>query len=305
VKQFKWRWFLRAVLVVGTVIPALWLLAFSPLVALPIYNRVILFPVGYSAATYNEDTVCGATARDHYFHSSNGKTIHGWLFLRPKARFVTLVNHGNGGNITNRKDVVKLLMEAGSSVFLYDYEGYGRSEGQASLTNLVQDAHNAYDYLIEHEHYKPDQIVIFGESLGTLVAAQLSSQVQCAGIILQCPLYSLTRRAKEIVPFLQIYPDWIWPNDGFNTGLILSRKHAPLLVVAGTKDRMTPVPHADALVSDAITPKTYVRIEGAGHTGDPALMNAPSYKEAVFAFFSALPGSENDLPSTKSVAKSK
>jgi hypothetical protein len=153
---------------------------------------------------------------------------------------------------------------------------------------ICVDARAAYDYMVKDLHWDPHKIIIFGESLGTVVAGDLSSQVDCAGIVLQCPLYSVLRRGQEILVFVSMYPSFMWPHNGFDNGAILSKKHVPLLIVGGTLDKMTPIHHADELFAAACEPKAYVRIEGGGHTGDRVLMSSPRYAAGLQKFLDGI-----------------
>lgn len=198
-------------------------------------------------------------------------------------------SHGNGGNLAARDEIYDLLLRTGNSVFTYDYQGYGRSEGKASIRNLVPDAKSAYAYLRNDLKIPPDRIILFGESLGTSITGQLSKTAACAGVVLQCPIYSLARRGREIIDLLKIYPEWTWPEGSFDNATVFSGKHAPLLIISGTKDKQTPVSHADALVAACADPKPiYVRIEGAGHTGSKELMEAKSYYQGLQEFLKRL-----------------
>ena len=182
-----------------------------------------------------------------------------------------------------------MLLSSGQSVFAYDYEGYGRSEGNTNMYVVRDDALCAYRYLTDVLHYKSKDIILFGESLGTAITALIADSVPCAGIVYQSPLYSVRRRAGEILPLLKCYPKCFWPEDGFDNSGWVTKAHPPFLIIAGVKDPVIPIAHADDLFSIAIEPKKYVRIEGAGHTGNPAFMNAPQYKKAIQEFVDSLP----------------
>lgn len=286
ISEFKWRWFLKAVgVIVGSVTLCLFL-ALSPLDR-PLYDFVLFHPTRL-AAQFKMPDCLSIPAQEASFQSTNGNKLIGWYFQQPGSKFIVLFSHGNGGNVIHRFDNLEMLIKCRVSIFAYDYEGYGKSAGQPTVDHICDDAVAAYDYVNKTLGYPPERIVLFGESLGTVVTGYLGGQVKSAGIILQSPLYSLGRRGREILPVLSIYPEWLYPKGGLDNAVAFSHPHPPLLMVAGTKDPMLPIAHADDIYTRASEPKTFVRIEGAGHTGDPKLTFAPEYTAAVKVFLAGL-----------------
>ena len=107
-----------------------------------------------------------------YFHTEDGKRLHGWFFPLDGAFPVILFCHGNAGNISHRLFNVELLLKHGLQVFIFDYRGYGKSSGRPSEKGLYKDGLAAYDYLINERHILPEQIIMFGRSLGAAVAIE-------------------------------------------------------------------------------------------------------------------------------------
>jgi alpha-beta hydrolase superfamily lysophospholipase len=264
----------------------LWFIAISPLNR-PLYEFVLFHPSKFPIGFYNIGTVDNIKPRDVFFKSKDGAKLHGWLFSLPKSRITVILSHGNGGNLTHRTQLIDLLLQAKASVFAYDYHGYGRSEGKPSIDNACDDARAAYDYLTNVEHLPWRQIALLGESLGTGITGRLSTDVKCAGIILISPLLSLANRAGEILPFFRIYPNWLYPQGGLDNLSIFKNAHPPLLIIAGTEDHTLPINHADTLYECASQPKTYLRIEGAGH-GDAKMMYSPLLAGYLSAFIERL-----------------
>lgn len=288
VKKFNWRWFLKAVLVCTLLIFAGFYICMCPVVNPDVYAQILFHPEKKTDGPWQVRSIAGHPYEDVYFQAKNGNKLHGWMFEVPAARYTFLFNHGNGANLSYRTDELALLLGTGSSVFTYDYEGYGLSEGRPTIAGVADNAGAAYDYLVQKKQIAPDRIIIFGESLGTAIAGNLAAKVQSAGIILQCPLASVRRRGCELFFPVMMYPDMMWPESGFDNLAVFREKHPPLLIIAGTNDPMIPVAHADDLYRAASEPKTYLRIEGAGHTGDPKLVLAPAYAEHLKEFVSSL-----------------
>ena len=84
-----------------------------------------------------------------YFDTADGKRLHGWFFPLEEECPVILFCHGNAGNISHRLDNIRLLLSQKLQVFIFDYRGYGKSEGTPSETGIYMDGLTAYDYLVE------------------------------------------------------------------------------------------------------------------------------------------------------------
>jgi fermentation-respiration switch protein FrsA (DUF1100 family) len=253
------------------------------------FDACILRPTRYPVGGYRVKQVDGIEYEDVFFTALNGTSLHGWYFAKPGARKTILLSHGIGGNVSSRIDLVQMYLEANTSVFIYDYQGYGRSGGHASLKYVVDDGQAAYDYLTEARGIHPDQIILAGESLGTGVTCGLIKRVTAAAMILQSPFSSLAKRCAEVVPFLN-RRDWLQPTTGLANDEAVKHPHPPLLIVHGERDATVPVSHALALFSEAVGPKELLVIDGAGHTGDPKLMYSPRYLNAVRQFVSQIDG---------------
>src|SRR5262249_2629317 len=154
-------------------------LAFSPLFGMHLYDHVLFQPMVYPQGNYKLEWVAGVKRQEVYFPTTGDKHLHGWYFQHKSPVKTVLVNHGNGGNLTHRLYVAQHLLKAGCSVFLYDYQGYGRSEGSPSLGGVCADAIAAYKYLTNGLTIPPEDIVLYGESLGTGVTCEVLSSCPC------------------------------------------------------------------------------------------------------------------------------
>jgi uncharacterized protein len=287
------RWSVRTVSLIN-----IGAICVSPALAAPlpgsIFDACILRPVKCESGDYGIKAVNGVKCSDVFFSASNGKVLHAWHFDLPGATKTVLVSHGIGGNISSRVDLIQLYLNAGVSVFIYDYQGYGRSDGKASLKNVVADGQAAYDYVVTDLKVDPADLILAGESLGTGVTCRLARLVRCAGMILQSPFSSLSKRCAEVIPLLGAHPKWLQPTSGLNNDDALKQPHPPLLIVHGDRDRTVPVTHGIKLFQESVGKKQLLVINGAGHTGDPALMYSPEYLTSVKSFI-------NDLTNLHSV----
>src|SRR5215471_430373 len=116
--------------------------------------------------------------------TSDGLKLHAWFFPAainsPRAPWVMLVCHGNAGNITDRLDLCRALLSTGVGVFLFDYRGYGRSQGRPSEEGTYLDAQAAHHWL-QLKGFAPTNILVFGESLGGGVASELGVRETVGG----------------------------------------------------------------------------------------------------------------------------
>ncbi len=287
-KALNWRFVIKGVIAVLMFIPVLIVIGMAPIVNRPLYNWILFHPAKYPIGSDWNQKACGITPEDVYFKSDNGNKLHGLIYKLPGARRIALISHGNAGNCLQRAFLAEKPLSNDCSVFAYDYSGYGRSEGQPSVEGLTQDGDAAYKYLLS-QNYKPEQIILFGESIGTLVSGELSRRHESAAVILECPLYSLRARGCKILPYLSFYPQWLWmfPGTHFDNATAFAKQHPPLLLIAGTADHLTPIAQSEQLFSEASQPKEMIRIDGASH-GDSVMMSSQLYKDGLADFMKKL-----------------
>lgn len=259
----------------------------SPIVAAPLYNMMLFHPT--MSGPFNAHRIIGTKIENVFFRSQNGKQLHGWYLKAPNSKHVVLISHGNGGNLTTRIPLIAMFLRNGVSVFIYDYQGYGRSAGSPSVENICEDGDAAFGWLISEQGYQDNQIIVFGESLGTGVACQIAARRPVAGIILQSAYSSLLDLARQKILWLRLYPTLLFPTqERLQNAEILSQPHAPLLLVHGERDRLIPVAHSEQIYRIAVPPKTFILLPDAGHN-DIYDVNFEQYDGAVHQFLSGLP----------------
>lgn len=240
--------------------------ALAPRLAKRFYRPLLFRPAPLVGDRSEPPVLDGIAGRDIFFPSQNRKMLHGWYFENRDAKHCILFNHGNAGNIADRTDLVRLLLSADASVFIYDYQGYGRSEGYPDLPAICHDAEAAYDYLSESKGLTADRLVLYGESLGASVACYLSSVRPSAGLIMQSGFSSLRKIAAREYPILGFYPDWLYPHPGLNSAQILKKPHPPVLIAHGVHDIVIPFGHAEQLFAEAVEPKFFVKLANCAHS---------------------------------------
>jgi len=228
---------------------------------------------------------------DVWLTAEDGVRIHGWYLPVPRARWVTLVSHGNAGNISHRLDRAQLLQaRLRSSVFLYDYRGYGASEGSPDEAGTYRDARAAYGYLVGEKQVKAHELVLFGESLGSAVALELALAHPAAALVLEAPFTSVRDMARTTI-FAPLAP---FVRTRYESLDRISRLRMPLLVVQGDRDEVVPPVQGRRLFDAAREPKRYSAIRGAGHNGT-YLVGGEAYWQAIADFLETVgrgPGAE-------------
>ncbi len=222
-----------------------------------IERRSIYFPTAtYEAAP--EDF--GLRAEILEITSAGGVRLAGW-WIRGSGRTALLYFHGNGGNISHRLERTKMLVEyLGLDVFLVDYRGYGRSTGSADEAGLSADGEAIYE-AGRARGFSPEQIVIFGESLGAAVAIETALRKPARALLLEAPFLSIPKMAKTIYPFL---PSSL-VRTKFDNEAKIGRIGIPKLVVAAEKDDVVPFEQTRRLFEVAAEPKQFFVIRGAAH----------------------------------------
>jgi uncharacterized protein len=170
-------------------------------------------------------------------------------------------------------------------VLLLDYRGYGKSEGTPSERGLYLDGAAAYDWLLS-KGYKPEQIILHGESLGTAVAAELASRRKCAGVILEAPFPSARAVAHKVLPL--IGPLLVW---GFDTKSRMSKINAPVFVIHGDRDEVIAYEFGKKVFDAAREPKRFWTVPGATHN-DLHIGGKSEFPGRLAEFYASLEVSE-------------
>jgi fermentation-respiration switch protein FrsA (DUF1100 family) len=218
--------------------------------------RFIYYP---SRALAADPASVGLGFRDVTFTAADGVPLHGWL-IAGRTPTTLLYSHGNGGNIGDRVSIARLLVDQlGVAVFMYDYRGYGRSQGAPSEAGLVRDAVGARAALLR-EGVAPDQIVYLGRSLGAAVTVELALAHPPRGVVLESPFTSVRAMANAVLPGAGYLFRTRW-----DSLAKIGRLKAPLLVIHGESDEVIPFAHGRALFDAAPEPKTFVTLRNSRH----------------------------------------
>ena len=191
----------------------------------------------------------------------DGQRLIAWQ-AKPKPGQPTLLYfHGNGNALTYRSGRMASFQAEGYGVLMIAYRGYSGSTGGPTQENIVADARFAYDTLIS-DGLKPEDIVIYGESLGTNVATQTAIVRPARALILEAPFTSMVDAWIQFVPYL---PVSLLMRDRFDTRAVINRVRMPILFMHGERDRLVGYPLGRALFAAAPEPKRFEGFPEAGH----------------------------------------
>jgi uncharacterized protein len=229
----------------------------------------------------------GLQCEDVAFATQDGVRLHGWYCPVPRPRCVFLMAHGNAGNITHRVDrITSWQQQLNVSVFVFDYRGYGRSAGRPNEPGVYQDARAAYRWLTTDKGIAPDDVVFFGESLGTAVVLQLATEVAPRALILESPFTSAVDVGQQAFPWLPVR--WIMRNR-FASMEKIGEYHGPLLIIHGTQDTVIPFTMGQTLFARANEPKRFYAVAGADHN-EVAVVGGRLYMQAMDNFLREVAG---------------
>ena len=246
-------------------------------------NSLIFIPTNYANDNWSP---AGIAIEDVHFTAADGTKLHGWFAPHENPIAVILFCHGNAGNVTHRIDVIHALHDrVGAAVFVFDYRGYGRSEGKPDERGVLADARAARAWLAERTGVAPQRIVLMGESLGGAVAVDLAVAPIIGGaraLVLEHTFSSMPDVAAHHYPWA---PVRLLMKTQFDSAAKIRQYHGPLFQSHGDRDSIVPLESGRRLFDAANEPKQFLLIEGGDHNDSPP----PGYYEKLRAFLENAP----------------
>ena len=217
---------------------------------------------------------------------SEDKTIYGY-FVRSNGghpQLTVLYHHGRRDNLQYYWDRVELLYRMGFNVFVYDYKGFGMSEGEPGEGAIYADARAAQAYVAARPDVDPKGIVQYGFSLGCVAAVELAAAAPAPrALVLEAPFASSTTLVQSGT-LLDIPGSYVMRGDYDNAGKI-SGVHAPLLLLHGVDDTFIDIDrNAQVIYDNANPPKVFLRVPGANHSEIPDKLGIEQYILTVAGF---------------------
>lgn len=174
--------------------------------------------------------------------TNDNVNLHGILFNAKKTNSskkskLVFYLHGNAGTVNSWGGIANVYTDLGYDLFVLDYRGYGKSEGEIySQEQFFDDVQTAYNFIKKEKNYDEKNIIIVGYSVGTASAAMLSSQNNPKALILQAPYFSLTDMTARTYSFV---PTFLLKYE-FNTVEFLLKNKVPTYIFHGTDDSVIP-----------------------------------------------------------------
>jgi fermentation-respiration switch protein FrsA (DUF1100 family) len=250
-------------------------------------NGLLYFP---SRAFHATPADVGLKYEDVDFQAEDGARLHGWRIRADRQPAVAhvLLAHGNAGNIGDRVLHAKLLTDAGLDVFLFDYRGYGKSEGRPDEEGTYRDMRAARAALLRQADVDAARVVYLGESIGGALAVALAVEAPPLGLVMQSAFTSVRDMGRLHYPFI---PTGLVP-DAYPNLRRIARLRSPLLVIHGDRDEIVPAAHGRVLFEAAPEPKRIEIVREAGHNDLLDAMGA-SYGTVVAEWVGTLAGQQH------------
>ena len=227
----------------------------------------LVYPATKAADGWSEPS--GPATQDVWLSVKDGAMIHAWYLPCEGAAGAIHFSHGNGGNLSHRDGGLHILRDTfRRSVLIYDYPGYGKSEGSPTEAGVYAAGEAAWEWL--QEKHPPNRIVLFGESLGGGVAVTLANRHECEGLVLFSTFTSLPKAAKAKMPWL---PCETLMSNRFDNAAKLPGIRRPIFFAHGDADEVIPFEHSQRLFELANEPKRFRARAGGTHNMpfDPAI----------------------------------
>jgi fermentation-respiration switch protein FrsA (DUF1100 family) len=244
-------------------------------------NSLIFHPDPHPSGNWRP---AGLAFEDVFFESEDGTALHGWYVRHPTPKAHVLFSHGNAGNITHRADLVRLLRdECQVSVLVYDYRGYGRSEGKPNEHGVIADGRAARQRLGELAGIESVEVVLLGRSLGGAVAVALAAERAPRALVLESTFSSMPEVARHHFPFV---PTKMLMRTRLNSEEKIRDYKGPLLQSHGTRDEVIPYEIGKKLYAAAPAgKKEFFEIPGGRHNDMPP----KAYRARLKSFLANLP----------------
>lgn len=225
----------------------------------------------------------GLAYEDVFVETEDGLNLNAWFIPHPSAKKTILFFHGNAGNISHRRESIEIFHKLNLNVLIFDYRGYGKSEGKPSEQGTYRDAWALWRYLVKTRGIEPRNIILFGRSLGGSVATKLATEVKPAGLIVESTFSSARDMADVVMPLLSRVAVLRFKYDTVN---YISKVDCPVLVVHSKQDDIIPYRLGLKVFEAAKEPKTHLPIRG-GHN-DGFYVSGSSYVGGLRNFLESL-----------------
>jgi uncharacterized protein len=224
------------------------------------------------------------------FETADGVMLSGWWVPADKPRGTVLFCHGNGGNIADYLDSVVIANRLRLNVFIFDYRGYGYSNGSPSEQGTYLDAEAAWKYLVMERKISPETIVVWGRSLGGAIAARTAAEHPSGLVIIESSFTSVKDLVSDRFSWV---PSWVVANYAYDTRQYLEKVDVPVLVIHSPDDEMIPFQHGKRLYDSVKGQKVFLEIKGSHNRG--FLDSLGVYESSIDGFINRYWGEKETL----------
>ncbi|MFZ0034006.1 MAG: alpha/beta hydrolase [Sedimentisphaerales bacterium] len=217
------------------------------------------------------------------FKSDDGLMLSGWYIPANSSELTVLFCHGNGGNMMHALDTINILYNLGLNCLVFDYRGYGNSEGKPGEDGTYLDVKAAYKWLTEEKKVSPDDIIVFGRSLGGSIAARLARKVRVGALIIESAFTSYVDIGRKFYPYMPVR--W-FARFSYRTIDYVKKVHCPVMIIHSRNDETIPFEFGLELYEAANEPKEFVEIFGSHNDG--FLVSSETYKSAWMKWLKSL-----------------
>ncbi len=244
-------------------------------------ERLVFLP---SSAMIATPAQTGMSYEEVWFESENGRSLHGWFIpANPEADLNEAVTilfcHGNAGNISGRVSLMQTYHAAGFNVFIFDYQGYGKSEGRPNETNILKDGLAAWDFLVDEVGADPEMILPVGRSLGGPIAAYIALHRGAKAVAVESTFTSVPDIARQTYP---IYPVGLLARIKLPTLEFVKAYEGAVLVAHSREDTLIPYSMGQAIYDAVPGPKQWLELSGDHNEG--YIVTGRNYSEAYINF---------------------
>jgi len=196
--------------------------------------------------------------------TEDGAILNALLFKNEESKGLVFYFKGNTRSIKGWGKFSRDFLSKGYDFFVFDYRGFGKSQGKRSERNFHEDGNTAYEWLLKN-HYKEEEIIIYGRSMGSGFATRVASKHNPKLLVLDSPYYSLYHMAKRFLPF---FPVMSLFNYHVRTDIFIKSVKSPIYIIHGVKDRL--IPYRNSLLLQKLNKRiNLIKIPEAGHNNLP------------------------------------
>ncbi|MCK4835482.1 MAG: alpha/beta hydrolase [Candidatus Aminicenantes bacterium] len=217
------------------------------------------------------------------YQTSDDVLISAWFIPTKKPKATILFCHGNAGNISHRLESIKIFHHLQLSTFIFDYRGYGQSEGRTTEKGTYLDAEAAWNYLVNELKISNNKIIVFGRSLGGSIAAWLAQKHNPRGLIVESSFTSIPELGAKLYP---IFPVKLLSHFKYNTSKYLKKINCPVLIIHSLDDEIISYSNGQKLYDSALSPKEFLSIRGSHNEG--FILSEQLYIAGLQKFISSL-----------------